>query len=311
MRLWHTFFTVYAEDRSARMSRLAAVILAAVAFAAGIGTGVVGLLWATGGNATPSRDIGQVVPTLSLATAVPPGVSNDALSTQIAQVSSQLSALSAQVAALSAAPGATTAAVTPAPTTAAAIPAGGAASRALFRIDSAESEARFSLNEVLFSNPNLVVGKTRRVAGDIIVDMGKPSGSQVGQIAVSARTLKTDNEFRDQSIRGQILASSQDEFEFVTFTPAELKGLSDSPVAIGDSLTFQIVGDLTIRGVTRSVTFEATVKLASETRLEGLASVEIAYADWGITVEAPPTVGGVDKIVKLELQFVALKVEQS
>jgi polyisoprenoid-binding protein YceI len=293
------------------MSRLAAAILALIAFGAGIGAGVLGLLWATGGNATPSKDVGQVAPTLSLNSPTPAGISNDALSTQIAQVSAQLNALATQVGGLSVAASAPTAAVTIQPTTAAAAPNTAAVTRALFRIDSNESEARFSLNETLFGNPNLVVGKTRRVAGDIIVNLAQPSGSQVGQIAVSARTLKTDNEFRDQSIRGQILASSQDEFEFVTFTPTELKGLSASPVAAGDTLTFQIVGDLTMRGVTRSVTFEASVKLASETRLEGLATVEIAYAEWGITVEAPPTVADVDKTVKLELQFVALRVEQS
>ena len=42
---------------------------------------------------------------------------------------------------------------------------------------------------------------------------------------------------------------------------------------------FQIVGDLTIRDVTRQATFEATVTPTSPDRLEGTATTTIRYAD--------------------------------
>lgn len=297
-----------------KTSRIVALIALLVAFGAGMGAGVLGILWATGGNATPSRDAGQVAPTLSLnAEPTSAGISNAALSTQIAVIDTKLGALSAQVGALTAGGGGQPVATTATPASAAATPAAASSgpTRALFRIVPAESQARFKITEMLLGNPNLVVGVTRRVAGDIIVNFAQPSASQVGQFAISARTLKTDNEFRDQSIRGQILASSQDEFEFVTFTPTALTGLADTPVAVGATLTFQIVGDLTIRGVTRPTTFNASVKVASETRLEGLVSADIQYADWGITVEAPPTVADVGDITTLELEFVATRVEGS
>jgi polyisoprenoid-binding protein YceI len=294
-------------------SRLLILLMLIVAFGAGAGVGVLGLLWATGGNATPSREAADVVPTLSLdAAPTAGGVSNEALSTQIADVNAKLEALATQVGGIAAGAVATPAPTQPdaSPTNAAtSAPAGAGVTRALFRIEPTESQARFFITEVLLGNPTTVVGATRRVAGDVIVNFAQPAASQIGQIAISARTLKTDNEFRDQSIRGQILASSQDEFEFITFAPTALQGLPTSGVAVGETLTFQIMGDLTIRGTTRPVTFNASVKLASESRLEGLVSVEIAYADWGLTVEAPPTVADVGNTVKLELEFVALRVE--
>jgi polyisoprenoid-binding protein YceI len=294
-----------------KTSRIIALIALLVAFGAGTGAGVLGILWSTGGNATPSRDVGQVVPTLSLnAEPASAGISNAALSTQIAVIDTKLDALSAQVGALSAGGGQPVAA-TPTSASAVATPAVRASTRALFRIVPAESQARFKITETLLGNPTVVVGTTRRVAGDIIVNFAQPSASQVGQLAISARTLKTDNEFRDQSIRGQILASSQDEFEFVTFTPTALVGLPDAPAAVGTTLTFQIVGDLTIRGVTRPTTFNASVKVASDARLEGLVSADIKYAEWGIIVEAPPTVADVGDTTTLELEFVATLVEGS
>ena len=141
----------------------------------------------------------------------------------------------------------------------------------------------------------------------MIVNFANPAASQLGDIAVNARTLRTDNEFRDQSIRGQILQASQDEFEFITFTPRELQNLPESAVAAGDTIEFQILGDLTVRGVTNEVIFNATVTIVTADRLEGLATTEVAYQDFGLTINPPPNVAGIGELVTLELDFVAVE----
>ncbi|MCA9883455.1 MAG: YceI family protein, partial [Anaerolineae bacterium] len=183
--------------------------------------------------------------------------------------------------------------------------------RALFRITTDESEARFKIDETLVGNEIVVVGTTNDIAGDIIVNFANPAESQLGEVAVSARTLKTDEEFRNQSIRGRILLSSQDEYEFITFAPTEFVSLTSDPVSVGDTLEFEITGNLTIRGNTNTVTFPTTVTVVSADRIEGFATTDVLYSDYGITIQAPPTVSNIGDVVTIELDFVALLVDES
>jgi polyisoprenoid-binding protein YceI len=81
-------------------------------------------------------------------------------------------------------------------------------------------------------------------------------------------------------------------------------GLPDR-AAVGQPFSFQIVGDLTIRGVARPATFEATVTPESAERLRGSAVTTIRYADWGISIPQVPAVTGVSEQVQLQLDFVA------
>jgi polyisoprenoid-binding protein YceI len=187
---------------------------------------------------------------------------------------------------------------TPAPTTEAAT----AAAPVVMQIVQAESEARFIIDEVLNNAPKTVVGTTDQVAGEIAIDPADPTQSRVGVIQVNARTLTTDNDFRNRAIKNQILQT--DQYEFVTFTPKEIAGLPQSG-AVGQTYTFQIVGDLTIRDVSREVTFDVTVTPVSESRVEGSASTTIRYADFGITIPQVRQVASVDEDVRLEIDFVA------
>ena len=306
------------------MSRTVTAILVVIAFGLGAAAGIFGFLWATGGNAEESQDIQSVAPTLSLDDPTP--ASNE-VATQVAELSGKVDELALQVAAIGtgvaeqpqviiteeATPGDPTEVPTEEATEEATeeVAQSDTVSRALFRIVPDESEARFIINEILMGNPTRVVGATNRVAGDIIVNFEDPSASQVGQIAINARTLQTDNEFRDQSIRSRILQSSRDEYEFINFTPTQLTGLTGDSVSVGDTLEFQIVGDLTIKDTTRSVTFDATATVSSSDRIEGTASVQVLYADYGISIQAPPTVSGIEDEVILEIDFVATLVDEA
>ncbi len=166
-----------------------------------------------------------------------------------------------------------------------------------------ESEARFIIDEVLNNAPKTVVGTTNQVAGEIAVDPQDPTQSRVGILQVNARSLTSDSEFRNRAIKNEILQT--DQYEFITFTPTDIVGLPESG-AVGESYTFQIVGDLTIRDVTREVAFDVTVTPTSETRLEGTADTTIRYADYGITIPQVRQVASVDEDVRLEVDFVAV-----
>ncbi len=181
--------------------------------------------------------------------------------------------------------------------------AGAASDVVIAQIVPAESEARFIIDEVLNNAPKTVVGTTNQLAGEIAVDPQDPSKTRVGTIQVNARTLTTDSEFRNRAIKNRIL--STDQYEFITFTPTQITGLP-STGAVGQTYSFQIVGDLTIRDVTKQVTFDVTATPTSETRLEGTAQTTMRYADWGITIPQVRQVASVSDTVRLELDFVAV-----
>ena len=179
----------------------------------------------------------------------------------------------------------------------------------IFEIVPEESEARFIINEVLNGAPKTVVGVTNQVAGQIAVDLETPANTRIGVIQVNARTLATDNGMRNRTISNRILMTN--DYEYITFAPTAIEGLpeavDDAGAAgmVGETMQLQITGDLTVRDVTRQVTFTAQVTPVSETRLEGTASTVIRYADFGITIPQVPSVTGVDEEVTLEIDFVA------
>ena len=183
-----------------------------------------------------------------------------------------------------------------------------AADGQLFEIVPEESEVRFILNEVLRGQPNTVVGRTDQVAGQVFVNFEQPAASRVGPIRINLRTLQTDSGMRDFTIRGQILQSARDEFEFAQFTPTEVAGLP-AAVTLGEPLTLTITGDLTVRDVTQPVTFQANVTPISEDRLEGLATATVLREDYGLTIPNVPGVADVTNEVQLEIEFVAQAVE--
>jgi polyisoprenoid-binding protein YceI len=166
-----------------------------------------------------------------------------------------------------------------------------------------QSEVLFTLDEILRGNPTTVVGATNQVAGEIAIDIDNPANSQVGTILVNARTLATDNDFRNRAIKNEILDTG--DYEFITFTPIAISGFPDNP-KIGEEVAFTITGDLTIRDITHEVTFDAKVIVDSETQLSGYASTMVARADYELNIPDVPSVADVDEEVLLEIVFVAV-----
>src|SRR5688572_8359928 len=173
----------------------------------------------------------------------------------------------------------------------------------VFEIDPNASSARFVIDEILRGSPYTVVGTTNQVAGQIAADLDDLDAAKVSEIRINARTLTTDADGRNRMLQNQILQT--DQHEFITFTPKQLVGLPDT-VTVGQSFTFQMVGDLAIRGTARETTFDVVVTPTAENRLEGTASSTIRYADWGVSIPQVPSVAGVAEQVALHLDFVAV-----
>ena len=176
----------------------------------------------------------------------------------------------------------------------------------VYRAVADESQARFLIEEVLRGQQNTVVGTTDQVDGSIAVRRD-PGDIQIGAFVINVRTIRTDDEVRDRTIRTLILESNRDEFEFASFEPTAVSGVPEQ-IETGDQLTLQVAGDLTVRDVTAPVVFAMTLTIESDDLVRGNAVTAITWEELEIEI---PYVGGnsivasVGEEVRLELEFVA------
>lgn len=165
--------------------------------------------------------------------------------------------------------------------------------------------ARFFIDEVLFGRDKTVEGITPLVTGEVTFDLANPQAAQISVISIDARDFTTDDNQRNNQVRGRILRANQDDTRFITFEPISLNGLPEQ-VTVGDTFTFDIIGNLTIAGFTREETFITTVTVMDENRLEGSASTTVRHADYNLTIPSVPFVARVEDDVILEIVFVLI-----
>lgn len=173
-----------------------------------------------------------------------------------------------------------------------------------FRIIPEQSSVSYSVGEVFFNENNrfnLAVGTTQEVNGEVSVNMTHPEQSSVGTITVDISAFKSDSSRRDNAIRSRWLQSST--YPLATFVPTQVRGLR-ADVRAGETVNLQITGDLTVREVTRPVTFDVQVQLENDV-LQGTATTEVLMTDFGFS---PPDIAGMlraeDK-VKIDFTFTA------
>jgi polyisoprenoid-binding protein YceI len=167
------------------------------------------------------------------------------------------------------------------------------------------SEARYKAREVLAGQtlPNDAIGVTNGVAGAIALS---PTGTVMkdqSKITVDLRNLKSDQSMRDGFLQRSTL--NTDQYPNAVFVPSEVKGLP-SPLPTSGEATFQILGDLTLRDVTRPATWEVTATFSPE-GVTGLATTAFMLADYSIPKPSVPRVASIEDKITLELAFKAAR----
>jgi len=173
----------------------------------------------------------------------------------------------------------------------------------IFEIDQEGSEVRFNIYELLRGTPKDVIGVTNQVAGQVAINLSDLSSAKVGEILINARTLATDDDRRNQAIRNRILFT--DQYEYIRFVPTQINGLQGEATT-GQTITFQIEGDLTIRDITKPVTFELSLTGETTERISGSAKAVIQRADFNLNVPEVPFVADVGEEITLEIDLVLL-----
>lgn len=188
-------------------------------------------------------------------------------------------------------------------TTAGSVTTAGSESSAVEFALSEGSTVRFELDEELRGAPKHVVATNSEVAGLFRLDLADLAQSEIGVIVVGAQTFETDSSNRNRAIRGPILDAST--FPEIRFVPTAVSGLTGAAAA-GQELSFTVTGDLTIRDVTASVTFEVTATLVADDQITGTASTQVLRSDFGLQIPSVQSVANVTDEVMIFIDFTAI-----
>jgi len=163
--------------------------------------------------------------------------------------------------------------------------------------DFTSSFAGFRVQEELAGiGAKTAVGRTPDVTGGMTID-----GTTITEASfeVDMTTLTTDSGLRDNAIRQQSIETSR--FPTATFRLTKPIDLGSLP-AEGDEITVDATGDLTLHGVTKSVTIPLTAKRQGDV-IAVVGSVTIPFADFSISQPRAAAVLSVDDKGVMEVQL--------
>jgi polyisoprenoid-binding protein YceI len=160
------------------------------------------------------------------------------------------------------------------------------------------SEVRYRVREQLVgvNFPNDAVGATSAVEGSVALDAQGRVIPGASRLTVDLRTLRSDQGRRDNYVRRNTLET--DRFPTVTFVPTEVRGLP-VPLPQTGSVPIELVGDLTVKDVTRRVTWEGTATFDGP-RVAVRARTAFKFEDFNLRVPRVSVVLSVENDIKLE-----------
>ena len=163
------------------------------------------------------------------------------------------------------------------------------------------NEARYRVREQLagIDFPSDAVGATSAVTGGLAFDASGAVVRDQSRFTIDLSTLKTDSDRRDNYVRRNTLQTEQ--HAQAVFVPTQVRGLRFPLAAAGD-VAFQLIGDLTIRGVTRPVTWDVSATISNGS-LSGEAKTQFTFADFELTKPRVRSVLSVDDDIRLEYTF--------
>lgn len=170
----------------------------------------------------------------------------------------------------------------------------------VYKIDPAHSTASFSIKHMMIAK---VRGGFDKISGQLTFDAANPGQSQV-DVSIEAASINTHEPQRDAHLKSADFFDVE-KFPVITFKSAKVQG-------VGESL--KVTGDLTIHGVTQSVTLDVEGPTGEHKdpwgniKIGASATTQIKRKDFGLTWNAALEAGGFlvgdDVQITLDVQFV-------
>ena len=178
-----------------------------------------------------------------------------------------------------------------------------------FTVASTGNAARYRVREQLMGKdlPNDAVGETAEITGSITVD--STTGAIIpgqSKFVVNTSAFKSDSDRRDGYVRGRLLEAPK--FPTVELAPTSVRGLVARATTAAGPISFELVGDLTVKGVTRPTTWKVTARQAGG-KVTGSAVTRFVFADFGITPPKVPILLSVADTIALEYDFALDRVK--
>jgi polyisoprenoid-binding protein YceI len=175
------------------------------------------------------------------------------------------------------------------------------ASAAAYTIDPAHSGAGFKIRHLMIA---YIRGGFSGVTGDVTFDPVNPANTKINA-SINATSLHTHDEKRDAHVKAADFLNT-DQFPAINF-------VSKKVTADGKN-QWKVVGDLTLRGVTKEVTLDVeSAGVESKDpwgnlRTGAEATTTIKRSDFGLTFNAPLETGGVmlsdDVHIHLDIELI-------
>jgi polyisoprenoid-binding protein YceI len=164
-----------------------------------------------------------------------------------------------------------------------------------------KSQASYRVREQLANVPlpSDAVGSTRDFSGTIVIQPDGIIVSSESKFVVNLETLTSDRSQRDNFIKRAVLQTS--EYPTAVFVPTQVTGLA-SPLPQSGDVTFKLIGDLTIRNVTKQVMWDVTGRIQGN-ELIGQATTAFTFDTFNLTQPRVPVVLSVENNIKLELNL--------
>jgi polyisoprenoid-binding protein YceI len=165
-------------------------------------------------------------------------------------------------------------------------------------IDNAHTHVGFSVGHMVFSE---VEGEFKTFQGKVLLDEKDPSRSTV-EFSADVASINTNNEDRDKHLR------SPDFFDAAKFPKLTFKSSKITKAGKG----YKLKGQLTIHGVTKEVTLDATVsesvqnpwgKLVRAAKVTGKIKREDFGLTWNKTLDKGGVLVGSEVTIEVKLEL--------
>ena len=139
------------------------------------------------------------------------------------------------------------------------------------------------------------VGRTPEVTGTLTID-----GTTVTAVTIEAdmSAITTNESRRDDRVQDALETGEFPTATFVLTEPIEL----GADAASGETISIAATGDLTIHGVTTAVSIPLEAQLVGD-NIVVVGSLDIVFADYGVSVPSAPVVLSAEDEGVLELQL--------
>lgn len=173
-----------------------------------------------------------------------------------------------------------------------------------WKIDSQHTEINFTVRHMMISN---VRGRFEKFDGEVEFDEENPSASSV-DVKIDAASINTKERQRDDHLRSADFLNAE-KYPYLTFKSKRVEVIDDQHG--------RIIGDLTIRDITREVVldtrYSGTAKSPWGNTSAGFtATTVINRKDWNLVWNVALETGGwlVGDEIKISIEIEIIKVEE-